>query len=131
VKAFVASEWQRACRALKTAALLVSADPEGASSRAYYAVFHAATALFALRGQSFTKHAALRSAVHKDLVKSGEWPVELGKDFDNVLFLRDTGDYGGLERVSHEDAQRAVEAARRILIACQKTQTELGAVQEI
>lgn len=125
MKEFAASEWRRAERSLATAALLVSTDPESSASRAYYAVFHAASALFALRRQTFTKHTALRAAVHKDLVKTGEWAVELGKDFDNVLFLRDTGDYGSLERLTNADAEQAVDAAKRILAACQNSQPEL------
>lgn len=127
---FAATEWQRARRALETAALLVATDPEATASRAYYAAFHAVTALFALRGQSFTKHAALRAAVHKDLVKDGAWSVELGKDFDSLLFLRETGDYGGMARVTEHDAEQAVEAAKRLLAACQQTAPELGATLE-
>jgi HEPN domain-containing protein len=43
-----------------------------------------------------------------------------------LMDLRETGDYGGLARVTEQDAQRAVEAAQRILAACQKTQPELA-----
>ncbi len=73
MKEFVRNGWQRAQRTIKTAAALVKSDPESAVSRAYYAAFHALTALFALRGEGFNKHAVLRSALHKDLIKSGEW----------------------------------------------------------
>lgn len=128
MKEFAASEWRRAGRALETAELLIATDPEASASRAYYAAFHAATAVFALRGQSFTKHAALRTAVHKDLVKTGEWSVELGKDFDSLVFLRQTGDYGGLTQLTEKDALKAVGAARRIVEACQRTHPELGGV---
>ena len=83
------------------------------------------TALFAVRSRSFTKHAALRAAVHKDLVKTGQWSVELGKDFDTLVFLRQTGDYGGLTQLTEKDAVKAVEAARRILDACQRTCPEV------
>ena len=38
-------------------------DADSAVSRAYYAAFHAVNALFSLRGQSFTKHYALRGAL--------------------------------------------------------------------
>jgi uncharacterized protein len=75
MKEFAQSEWQRARRIIQTASMLVETDPESAASRAYYAAFHALTALFALRGTSFKKHAALRGALHKDLIKSGEWPA--------------------------------------------------------
>jgi uncharacterized protein (UPF0332 family) len=100
VKEFARREKQRANRALQTAPMLVTTDPESAVSRAYYAAFHAVTAVFALRGRSFTKHSALRAAVHKDLVKTDEWSVELGKDYDLVMSLRQTGDYGGTAYVS-------------------------------
>ena len=120
MKEFAGREKQRANRALQTAEMLVSTDAESAVSRAYYAAFHAVTAVFALRGRSFTKHSALRAAVHKDLVKSGEWSVELGKDYDLVMSPRQTGDYGGTAYVSEENARRAVEASQRIITACQE-----------
>ena len=107
MKEFARREKQRASRALQTAAMLVTTDPESAVSRAYYAAFHAVTAVFALHGRSFTKHSTLRAAVHKDLVKTGEWSVELGKDYDLVISLRQTGDYGGIAYVSEENARRA------------------------
>jgi uncharacterized protein (UPF0332 family) len=61
MKEFAQSEWQRAQRTIKTAAALIQSDPESAASRAYYAAFHALTALFALRGKSFKN--TLRYAV--------------------------------------------------------------------
>jgi len=39
VKEFARREKQRASRALQTAAMLVTTDPESAVSRAYYAAF--------------------------------------------------------------------------------------------
>ena len=127
MKAFAANEWQRAQRTIQSAAMLAGSDPDSAVSRAYYAVFHAVTALFAWRGQGFTKHSALRAVLHKDLINTGQWPAELGKDYDFLMDLRETGDYGGLARVTEQDAHKAVEAAQRILAACQKTQPELTA----
>jgi uncharacterized protein (UPF0332 family) len=117
MKPFAVSEWERAGLSLDSARKLEDADPDSSASRAYYAAFHAVTALFALRDRDFTKHSALRAAVHRDLVKEGEWPAELGKDFDFLMDLRETGDYGGLTRVSSDDARSAVEAAQRILDA--------------
>jgi uncharacterized protein (UPF0332 family) len=125
VKEFARSEWQRAQRSIKTAATLIQSDPESATSRAYYAAFHALTALFALRGQSFSKHAAVRGALHKNLIKTGEWPVELGKEYDFLTGLREMSDYGDVARVSEEDARRAVEAAQRIIAACQEKLSSL------
>ena len=74
--------------------------------------------MFALEGKTFSKHAAVESAVHRDLVKPGLWPVDRGKDYSLLFKLRSTGDYGGAEHVSDEEA---VEAARRILQIIQDT----------
>ena len=80
------TEWDRAVDALRDAHLLLANGGfDGAASRAYYAAFHAVTALFALDDRMFAKHSALEAAVHRDLVKAGRWPADLGRDF---RFLR-------------------------------------------
>lgn len=125
MKQFAAIEWQRAWRTLASAEALLASDADSAASRAYYAAFHAITALFACRGQSFSKHTALRAAVHRDLVHSGQWPAELGTGLDFLMDLRETGDYGGLAQVSPQDAKMAVDKARDILEAVRGTCSEL------
>ncbi len=109
------AHWKRSVRSLESARRLMDSDPDSAASRAYYAVFHAVSGLFAVRGQSFTKHAQLRSAVHRDLVKSGEWSRGLGSDFDDTIRSREMGDYGIAFNVSRDDALHAIDAAARIL----------------
>lgn len=59
----------------------------------------------------------MRSALHKDLVHTGQWSETLGKDYDFLMDLRETGDSGGVIRVSAEDARSAVECSSRILEA--------------
>jgi uncharacterized protein (UPF0332 family) len=117
--------WARALQARQTATLLLSVDPDAAASRAYYAAFYAVSALFALQGKYFSKHAAVRTTVHRDLVKAGLWPRGRGEDYSLLFKLRDTGDYGGGIHVSNEDAAEALEAARRILQAVQDTNPEI------
>ena len=76
------TEWDRAIDACRDAQiLLANGGFDGAASRAYYAAFHAVTALFALEGRTYTKHSAVEAAVHRDLVKVGRWPSEIGRDF--------------------------------------------------
>ena len=112
------TEWERAIDALRDAELLLANDGfDGAASRAYYAVFHAVTALFALEGRVFTKHAAVQAAVHRDLVKAGRWPADLGRDFSFCVDLRGVGDYGTEVRVDAKQAADAIASARRLLVA--------------
>ncbi|HYN21903.1 MAG TPA: HEPN domain-containing protein [Thermoanaerobaculia bacterium] len=116
--------WKRALQALQTSESLVESDPDAASSRAYYASFYAVSALLALQGQGFTKHTAVERAVHRDLVKPGLWPVEVGSAFSWLANLRYTGDYGGQQHVLPEDARLAVERARLILETVRRTAPE-------
>ncbi len=115
MRAFALDAWERAVASLEAAKSLVTVDSDSAASRAYYAAFHATTALFACRGVSFTKHAALRAAVHRDLVKTREWPEAMGRRYDFLLALRELGDYGGASHVSEEEARDAVHKATDIL----------------
>ena len=111
--------WNRAVRSLETSAKLVGDDPDAAASRAYYAAFYAVSALFALQGRTFTKHRAVETAVHRDLVKPGIWITDLGEDFSELARLRKTGDYGGRVHVLPDEAEGAINKARRILQAVQ------------
>lgn len=126
MKEFAAVEWHRATTTPASAQKLAETDANSAASRAYYAAFHAVTALFALRGQSFSRHSAVRAAVHRELVRGGTWPAELGKTYDALLELRATGDYGGLQQVSPNGAMDAVAMARRVLDAVKGACPELG-----
>ena len=117
MKEFAAMEWQRALRALASGTQLIKTDPDSAASRAYYAAFHALTALFALRGQTFSKHSALRGALHRELIKTGHWDVKLGRAYDFLMDMRETGDYGGLVSVKPNDAKMALDKAKTIIEA--------------
>ena len=109
--------WSRAVRSLASAAKLTGDDPDSAVSRAYYAAFYAVSALFALQGRMFTKHRAVETAVHRDLVNQKLWPADLGEAFSELVRLRRTGDYGGRTHVPSDEAEEAVNKARRILQA--------------
>ncbi len=125
MKEFAAMEWQRALRTLASGRKLVETDPDSAASRAYYAAFHALTALFALRGQTYSRHSALRAALHSELIKTGRWDKELGRAYDFLMDMRETGDYGGVIEVSQSDAQMSLEKAQAVIEAVKKDCPEL------
>ena len=110
--------WQRAARALRTARDNSDRkDYDAAASRAYYAAFYAVSAVFALEEKTFNKHSAVETMFHKELIKSGRLPAQLSGDYRTIRSLRETGDYGGFEHVTGEQAEQAVQAAQRILQA--------------
>lgn len=55
--------------------------------------------------------------MHRDLVNTGLWPVQLGRDFSNLAAIRIMGDYGSELEVTTGLAAEGIEAARRILQA--------------
>ena len=91
---FIRSQWAKSKRSLAAAEATLDTDPDSAASRAYYAAFHGVTAVLAGRGIEFTKHTAVWAALHRDLIQSGAIPADLGRDYDFLLDLRETADYG-------------------------------------
>ena len=108
--------WQRALQALAAAERDTSDGyADSAASRAYYAAFHAVSALLLSAGKRFSKHSGVMAALHKDCVKGGLLPKEAGRIYVWLAYQRDIGDYGGSRHVAAADAQRAVADARRFL----------------
>jgi len=117
MKQYVQTELTRSQRCLAAARALIDIDPDSAASRAYYAAFHALSAAFAATGQTFTSHRAIRAALHRDLVREGVVDARKGRDYDFLVELRETGDYGGLDLVTEEDARMALAKAEEFAAA--------------
>jgi len=122
---YIQALWERARESLRGAEALVTIDPNAAASRAYFAVFHAVSALFGLEGRTFKKHADVAASVHRDLVHSGRWPTDLGASFSQLASQRRVGDYGAIGRVSREEALICVERAGRIIQAVRDENPEV------
>jgi len=127
VKRYAEDLWSRASEAVLAAQSLLEVSPDGSASRAYYAAFYAVSALFALEGKTFKRHATVDGVMHIDLVKSGRWPAERGKDYTRLVKLRDRGDYGAERHVSREEAEEAIVRAQPIIEAVRQECPELDA----
>lgn len=119
---------ERALQAVETAEWLIERDSDASASRSYYAAFYAVSALFAVQGRTFNKHSAVESAVHRDLVKTGEWTTELGAAYSYLVSLRSTGDYGGglhidiaTAKIAFKNAKSIIKAARKLIDESPKT----------
>ncbi len=108
---------EKARRDLRSSALLLGdGDSDGAASRAYYAMFHAASAALAARGEACATHAGLIGRFSVLFVQTGLIPKALGRALNMAEKTRLEADYslGGLS--SHAassvlaDAERFVEA---------------------
>ena len=57
--------------------------------------------------------------MHRDYVKPGRLPVDMGRVFSTLADLRSIGDYGGAAHVSHAEATVAMREAQQLLAAIQ------------
>jgi uncharacterized protein (UPF0332 family) len=112
--------WQRAQEALRaTGTLLAAGFPDFAAARAYYAAFYAASALLLAEGKTFRSHRGVLALMHRDYVKPGRLPVDMGRMLSTLADLRSIGDYGGAAHVSHTEATMALSEAQQLLAAIQ------------
>ena len=110
--------WQRAQEALRaTGTLLAAGFPDFAAARAYYVAFYAASALLLSERKVFRSHRGVVALIHRDYVKPGRLPVDMGRILSTLSDLRSVGDYGGAAHVSHAEAHVALLAAQQFLEA--------------
>ncbi len=117
--------WQRSMVALCSAERLLPDDPDGAASRAYYSAFYAISALLATKEMEFKKHSAVERTLHKELIKTGILPVECGEAYSFLREMRSIGDYGGGKHVLPNNAEDAVNFAKRIVDEIQKKHPDI------
>jgi uncharacterized protein (UPF0332 family) len=56
-----------------------------AVNRAYYGCFYSASAVLLNKGEKFSKHSGVRSAIHRSLVKTGEIDSSWGIFYDLIF----------------------------------------------
>ena len=112
----------KARQAARSAKLLLSAgDTNGASNRAYYAMFDAARAgLSVLAPENnpggVRTHKGLIAEFGVKLVKAGFFPVDMGRMLNRAQEVRLVADYNG-DAVELADAKELVESAERFVTA--------------
>ncbi len=86
--------WQMAQESLESAQREFDAGAYSfAINRVYYAAFYAVEAALLERNISYSKHAGVRAALHREFVKPGLLAREWGRFYDRVFENRQQGDY--------------------------------------
>lgn len=106
--------WRQACKALDAARRNLEINTNTSANRAYYAAFYAVSALLAVDHRHFSKHAAVQAAVHRELVKPGLWPENLGEAYDTLYENRHEADYIAMD-FPELRARLSICCAERIL----------------
>ena len=108
---------EKAADALAAAQETMATHPAASVNRAYYACFYAASAVLLTEGRHFVKHAGVRSAIHKYLIREGRLSKELGNAYDNLMKIRQKADYEAIISWTPQQAAEAIDAAERIVAA--------------
>jgi len=109
-------ELQAARDALRAAEVLIAADlPAHAISRAYYATFHAASALLASIGRQARSHDGLRRLVAEHFVRSGLIEAKFSRLLTHIAGDCNDADYNVSVPFSREDAETDTEQAREFV----------------
>jgi len=110
--------WQRAQEALcATRTLLAAGFSDFAAARAYYAAFYAASALLLAEGKAFRSHRGVMALIHRDYIRTGRLPLDMGRILSTLSDLRSVGDYGGAAHVSDAEATIALSESQQFLEA--------------
>jgi len=84
-------------------------------NRLYYACFYAVSALLLTRDFSTSKHGYLHSLMHREFVKTGLIPKNLGIHFDLLFDNRHKGDYDDFIRFKAEDVAGWLEKTQEFV----------------
>lgn len=95
--------------------LLQSQHYEDTISRAYYAVYHAASAVLLTEGVQAKTHKGLVSLFGLLLIKTEKIEKEYGRYLSNLKDDRETCDYELFSSVEKEDAEQAIQEADRFV----------------
>lgn len=64
-----------------------------AMNRVYFSMFYAVQALLPLHGVSFSKHGQVKGYFNRELIKTGIFPVEMGRLYNKAFEYRQKFDY--------------------------------------
>jgi len=93
---------------------------DDASSRAYYAAFHAVAAVLFDAGTSFSSHKQTIGAFNRDYISRDLFPREFSRSLTRLFENRQLGDYSIVKTISSDTAAEDIESAESILAACKK-----------
>jgi uncharacterized protein (UPF0332 family) len=95
-------------------------------NRLYYACFYAVSALLLTRDLSTSKHGYLRSLMHREFVKTGLIPKELGGHFDLLFDSRLKGDYSDFTVFKIDDISDWLERTQEFVRHSEELISKLG-----
>lgn len=114
--AMVTALFDKAKNKLATARILFDTGQyDDSVSRAYYAVFHAMTAILYRDGLVFSKHGQIIGTFNKRYIKTGIFPAEFSRQIDVLFKDRQIGDYMPGPGITVEIARNHLKSSEKII----------------
>ena len=102
---------------LRTAAMLLTQkEYRAANNRAYYAIFHAITAIHALDGNAYKRHKEVLAKFNKDNVRTEIFPKSFGRKIIEAEDIRHASDYDDFYIATREEAQEQIGTAEELIL---------------
>jgi uncharacterized protein (UPF0332 family) len=116
MKAEISKMLEKAESKLKTAKIdFENGQFDDSISRAYYAVFHAITAVLLSRQLTFSSHSQVIGAFNKEFVKTGIFPKDFTAIIQGLFADRQTGDYDIYDLIDSDTAAAGVKNATMLI----------------
>lgn len=101
---------------LKSAAILLKeGEYRGANNRAYYAIYHAISAVHALDGKSYKRHKDTLANFNKDYVKTEIFLKDFGRKIAQAEEIRHASDYDDFYIATKEKAEEQIMTAKELI----------------
>lgn len=95
--------------------LLKEGEYRGANNRAYYAIYHAISAVHALDGKSYKRHKDTLANFNKDYVKTEIFPRDFGRKIAQAEEIRHASDYDDFYIATKEKAEEQIMTAKELI----------------
>ena len=116
VQEMIKSQMEKSAQKLGAAKSLQQAGyVDDAISRAYYSMFHAASAALLSEDITVESHAALKTMFGLHFIKTGKIARKYGRWLNKVKDARENGDYDIFTGFEESDARESVEQAESFL----------------
>jgi uncharacterized protein (UPF0332 family) len=87
---------------------------------AYYACFHAFSAVLLQRGIHFKKHREVRAILHRDFIRAKEIRETWGRHYDWLIDNRQKADYRPLAQFDTDQVKEIIQESRGFVMAMRK-----------
>lgn len=100
-----------------------------ANNRAYYAIYHAVTAVLALKQIAFKRHKDTIGYFNKEYIKTEIFPKELGHRISAAEEIRHDSDYDEFYIASKEETEKQIACAEELIKLVEKYISSTGGNQ--